>query len=377
MRLVMCAAPLAALVALAASFAPAQAQQLSSPGCGNGVTCATLAVASQSVSYTVGSGGTYATVSAALSDLSNRVLSAGSSVTLTLLDGVISEPSYDLVSNPFGNRISIQGQNTYSFSISSVQSSSGSAGAWSYVLNLNTVANISVGDYLTIYATSGGANPSYIAGVWPVTAVDGVNKRVTLTTTGRQAAAASGAVIGTAIDMKSILKFTGTDGIRVWNGATGLNIGNFNIVGDGTTGTSGLSIQDVGRLNVTGPIAVSSFGDYDVMSIYNSQINTSDYLVASSAGKAGIVASGGGTIDASHLVSTGNATHGVQALVNGSVQVDNEATASGNGGTGLLPHHWRRGSRDRNDDGDWEHRFRGRGHHEWRPEPSVNPHLSQ
>lgn len=320
------------------SFAvPAFAQGMTG-GCATGQACTNLTALSLSpstVAYTVGSGGNFTSLSAALTTLQQSVLPIGNFVNLTLLDGVTTEPGPDLVESSFAKQINVQGQHTYSFTMSSVQSSSGSAGAWSYILNLNSVTNIAVGDYLTIYSTSGGTNPTYVQGVWPVTNVDAVNNRVTLTTTGRQAAAASGAVAGTVLDMKSILKFTGTDGIQIWNGAAAINLTNFNIVGDGTAGTNGISLQDGDRVYVNSILSVANFGGSNILSLYPSELNTSGTIVTSSSGGVGIIAQNG-IVDSVRIVSSGNASHGVEALVNGSVSYSTEGVFSGNGGDGVL-----------------------------------------
>jgi hypothetical protein len=49
--------------------------------------------------------------------------------------------------------------------VTSVQSSSGSTGAWSYVLNVNDVSHIAVNDYVIISAAAGGTTPGKINGV--------------------------------------------------------------------------------------------------------------------------------------------------------------------------------------------------------------------
>ena len=131
-----------------------------------------------------------AAITAAISALNPQVLTPGGTVTLNILDGVINEPGAILLTSSFGKQILIQSQHSYNFSLSSVVSSSGSAGAWTYTVQAtSSVSSIAVGDYVTIYGLSGGTNPSYIAGVWPVTAVNTGSNQVTFTTTGRQSSA--------------------------------------------------------------------------------------------------------------------------------------------------------------------------------------------
>lgn len=327
---------LAALLALLAPLAasPAFAQGLSGPGCGNGVTCSALAVAPQSTTITIGSGGQYPTVTAALAAINNQVLVNGSNILFSLQDGVISEPGVLNWFSLANRQINIQGQHSYSFTLSSVQSSSGSAGAWTYVLNLNTVTNIAVGDYLTVIATTGGTNPTYVSGVWPVTNVDAVNNRVTVTTTGNQAAAASGAVAGSVVDMKSTLKFTNSDGFDVWDGASVLNPLNFNIVGDGSSGHVGINLQDVGRVNA-GSMSISGFGAANIFALYNSEFNASGNIVSSGSGQAGILFESGAVMDINgNVVTSGNTGYGVQTF-NGAVNA-HSFISSGNTADGLF-----------------------------------------
>lgn len=324
------------LVATLALSTAAQAQTLSGPNCGNGVQCASLSVAAQGPTYTVGSGGNYATLTDAIAALNTQVLQVGAAVQLQLLDGTINEPGAVLFSSAFGKQIQVIGQHTYTFSVSSVVSSSGSAGAWTYTVQAaSSVSNIAVGDYVTLYGLSGGTNPTYIAGVWPVTAVNTGSNQITFTTTGRQAAAASGSVAGTMVDMKATLKFANADGLDIWNGATGINLTNFNIVGDGSASHNGISLQDGDRLYVSTILSVANFGGSNILSLYPSELNTSGYLVASSSGGVGMIAENGGTIDSPHIISTGNASYGAQVLINGSMSYSSDAVFSGNGGAGV------------------------------------------
>lgn len=119
-----------------------------SGGCATGQPCSTssLSVSPQNVGYTVGSGGAFPTVTAAIAALNNQVLQPGGHVTLTLLDGVINEPGAIFASSSFGKQINIVGQHAYTTSVSSIQSSSGATGSWSYVLNLTSTSNMAVGD---------------------------------------------------------------------------------------------------------------------------------------------------------------------------------------------------------------------------------------
>ena len=306
----------------------------------NGTTVLTVGT-NQSVSvvpltatYTVGSGGNYATITAALADLNKMVLQCCGFVTLNILDGGTTEPGAITWTGAFNRQINVQSQHTYSFSLTSIQSSSGSAGAWSYVLNLNSVTNIAVNDYLMVYGVSGGTNPTYVSGVWKVTAVDTLNNRVTLATTGQQAAAASGAVTGTVIDAKGIIKFGASDGFQVWSGASTLNISDVVVVGNGTGSYNGLSLQDVGRLYVNDVVGVAGWGGSGIYVNYNSEFNGSGPFLVSSSGGPGIYLGTGASLDGNSLVSSGNAGGGVLAESNAVMNTFNFSTFSGNTGFG-------------------------------------------
>lgn len=74
----------------------------------------------------------------------------------------------------------------------------GVAGIHSIVLNLDTVTNISEGDYVLVKAASGGTKPTFIDGCHKVTAVDAVNGRIVVTTKHKHATDPSGAVASTS-----------------------------------------------------------------------------------------------------------------------------------------------------------------------------------
>lgn len=327
------------LLGTVAVLALAHAAQAQGPsgGCATGQPCQNLASLSVSPSTTtkyIGPGGDYPNLTTALAVVNEQVLPFGTNWNLVLLDGQITEPGAVLYSVEGGNNVTISGQHVYNFTLSSIQGSSGAQGSWSYVLNLDSVANIAVGDYLTIPAPSGGTNPSYIAGVWPVTAVDGVNNRVTLATTSHSPTAASGAVTGTVTDMKSTVKFVNSDGFDIWGGGVTANLSNFNVVGDGTANHTGLSLQDGDRVYASGTLSVSGFGSVNVLSLYGSELNVDRALVSSSSGGQGVYANDGGIVNAPTLVTSGNTSHGALAD-NGGIVDAATFVSSGNGADGL------------------------------------------
>lgn len=113
----------------------------------------------------------------------------GADVSNTLLDS-------SLYLNP--ERIRIYGT-VISMDITSVQSSSGSSGAWSIILNVTSVGTVAVNEYLAVIDTpTGGTNPEYLLGCHQITDVDSGNSRITISSVNQTATAPSGAVTTTA-----------------------------------------------------------------------------------------------------------------------------------------------------------------------------------
>ena len=225
-------------------------------------------------------------------------------------------------------------------SLTSVASSSGSAGAWSLTLNVASTAGITTGMYAAIYGSSGGTNPTYLEGLFPIIAVG--TGTITVSTTHRYSVAPSGAVTATVAVLSTILKFTGCDGFDIWDGASALNMGNVAIVGDGTAGKIGLNVQDLGRLNMGGVVGVCGFGGYNVYSNLNAEINGAT-LVCSSSNSIGIYADTGARFEFyGEIVSSGNASTGVVASGcsfirgNGNNNTISGLCSTGNGGDGLF-----------------------------------------
>ena len=112
------------------------------------------------------------------------------------------------------------------------------------------------------------------------------------------------------------------------------------IVGDGVSNTNGISLQDLGRLNVAGIIAVYGFGGYNFYANVNSECNsTSGLLVCSASAKAGFMVDSGAIIDsAAEIIASGNGAQGIYigagAFVR-SLQASPAVCASGNTGDGI------------------------------------------
>jgi hypothetical protein len=280
------------------------------------------------------SGGDFTTVQAALDSLNAYQISPRAVVTLQLAEETLTHTAPIMKDGPFGMYTYIKGV-VYTRNVTSVQSSSGSTGAWSIVLNMNSVANVAVNDYIGLVTPSGGTLPTYLAGCHKITNVDAVNTRITITSTHRAATAPSGAIACVGTVFKSILSFAGVDGIRVWSGASTINLQDVCVVGTTTAGTNGLSIQDGGgRLYVEGVVGVSGF-NVGVYGTYNVEINGDGDLIASSASGAAINADAGTFITSTNIVASGSGTYGIVSS-NGGIVVANDSIITGNALDGAI-----------------------------------------
>jgi hypothetical protein len=150
-------------------------------------------------------GNPYATLAKALDYLSNYWIDAGYNVIIDLAAGTYSA-AVVVPPHPCGVRIQIYGQGALSsLTVNSVVSSSGGTGAWSYVLQMNSVTGLAVGDYIAIVAATAGTKPGYLNGYHEITNVDVPNTQITITCTHQSATPASGAVTSTTLIYKTYL----------------------------------------------------------------------------------------------------------------------------------------------------------------------------
>lgn len=286
--------------------------------------------------YTVRtSGGHFTGLSSALGALKNTLISPTATVTLEIEDGVFVE------SNPISDAalcsssILIKGQNSYTTTLTSIQSSGGGAGAWSLVLNVNSVANIAVGNYVLIPIPTGGSNPTYTSGVHEVTNVDAINTRITIASKHRAAAAPSGAVTATITVLPSVISFAAAnvDGFTSTGGRGFRGFQNVVIVG-GTAGAGLLAVRggrfqlsasgsdvSVGIAGFSNAVSVSSAGFVDVSYAYLS--GSDSYLIS---------ASRGGCVEFGSGVATGGGADGINASSSGFIRA-NLALLTGHAGT--------------------------------------------
>lgn len=163
------------------------------------------------------SGNPWATIGKALAFLADKWIANTATVTIQLADGTYNHTSPINPRHPCGRSIAIAGQNTYTRAATAIQSVSGSSGDWSYVLQLDSVTNLAVGDWVLVKSATGDLNPTYLLGMHRITAIDIANARTTLAVKNRTPTAASGATSATLTALKTSLAFSGCDGIVVYD----------------------------------------------------------------------------------------------------------------------------------------------------------------
>lgn len=286
-----------------------------------------------------GSSGTpWATVSKALTYLDDYFILPSVTVTIQLAAGTYTVASAITVAHPCARNIIIQGTYTagdHAKTMSSVQSSSGSASAWSIVINLNDVTNIAADDYVCVTAASGGTGPSWMTGCHKVTNVDSGNSRITITSAHTHSSAPSGNVAATVKVLKTVLSCSG-DGFSISsasflgglkylvivkpaanNGLTLANRGGvvctapFGIVGAAAS-DSGNGVSAVGQAFASLVSATISGCYIGILCNHASYVAINSGVV--SGGKStgyGISASYHGAVNAASAVVTGNGAYGL------------------------------------------------------------------
>jgi len=191
------------------------------------------------------------------------------------------------------SRIVIRGDDVLGVTLTSVQSSSGSAGNRSIVLNLASVTGLSVGDIVQGYPEnlSGGTNPEALIGAFKITDVDAVNDRITIHSTHWGSTAPSGAITGDLFIYTTVIAglalsdfgFKEFSNIAITNGRTGTGV---SLRGQRPSLSPGIMVVDCTTgIDVEAGSAYSFFG------------------TVSNCGTGLIV--NGGTINATFVIATG------------------------------------------------------------------------
>ncbi len=287
------------------------------------------------------SGDPWKTLGKALTYLSDKSIATDATVTIQFGDGTHVSTATDIANHPNGGRIEIIGENIYALSLSSVQSSSGSSGAWSIVLNVSDVSNAAVNDFLLVpYDVSGGTRPETLCGCWKITNVDAGNTRLTVTSTHRHTSAPSGAISGTVTIAKTVLQYNGVSGIEVETVLGRLD----RLVLSGNNNGKGLYAKSM-SLTTGGPdLGINYFG----LNLYvvNGAVVNFPYVKISNSGDdgGGVIGSGAVTVDSGSIymyraVISGGALKGIKVETNGIVGGKGPRgprVISGHGGFGVL-----------------------------------------
>lgn len=137
------------------------------------------------------------------------------------------------------HRIFIEGNFDGFKQINSIASSSGTAGAWTVVLNMVSAFGIAVGDYLYIGAAASGTNATALIGCHKVIAVSGNQVTVSIA---HKTAVPSGAVTAEARLLKNVVRSNSCNGVEFSNGGfAGFSDVVFEFSGAG--GYAGFSLQ--------------------------------------------------------------------------------------------------------------------------------------
>lgn len=243
------------------------------------------------------SGGDFTSLAAAMPALSGYAAAPGTLVTLQLACATqITETSSFRFNNGGAPIVKINGCPVTTHSITSLVSTSGSAGAYSNVLQMGeSVSNVTVGDRIAINDASG-TNCQQLDGPHVVTATNTGSNQITVNNFTKVASFTATTCTAAAVyDISSGEIFSDSD--TVYSGISSLGwsnliVGNVYILGNGTE-VNGLAAQDNGRIFLTGPVVVDDFASgvetSDSASMQNGQTSQAGGLYVTRASTVGIV----------------------------------------------------------------------------------------
>lgn len=307
-----------------------------------GSDCATAilsALASTSWDIYVPRGAFIATVTlanaASIFTALNRIKLDGT-LTLTVdpvtISGLTSEIT---INSPDAQKIALIGSTPISTTATSQISVSGSAKAYSVTIGVVSSAGAAIGDYAKIFTNATGTGDFYAhAGAWKITGIDvGGANRLTLLNTHHGATFPTNTLTaGTVRIIKSVLQFSGCDGIRFEGGQPFGLVDNLIIAGDwnlsaatGTTGAHGVVVS-------TPRIAGGGSSNAVFNTTGNGAIGENVGVV--SFGEQGIAISGRGMLVANSVASCSNRKRGWYA--EGGHIRNKASVGSGNGEDGFI-----------------------------------------
>ncbi len=292
----------------------------------------------------------YATLTEAVEAIGDWLIPATSFVDIVVAAGHYAAVDTATVwRQPCGERVRIKGADYLQSSISSLQSVSGAAGAYSVAINVSSTAGAAVGDYALV-AARGGTGPWQIhSGCWEITAINS-STRLTVKNTARNAAFPSTTLTSGSVNvLRTVLTYNGCDGIRAEGSKLGLLI-NVAIIGDGTGDFSGINCaghDGVGgsdiiasKMSGTGSIVcgefvgVNGFGANGIVSNHGSSVFANSAACCNN-GKYGFYAAVASAIEAREGCGNGNEEGGVIADYGGTAWVAG-AHLCGNGANGIF-----------------------------------------
>jgi len=249
------------------------------------------------------------TIEEALIRMTNSLNGGGS---ITLEEGTYTLPAWGVnmssksLSNLFivGEADELEGDSG-NVGVLSIQSSSGSAGDWDYILNLDDVSNIDVGNYINLYRSGGISNCERLEGCWEVINVDGGNDRITVTVTDPSSSALSGSLEADVAILKTVLTGEENDVLFTVGGGCSIFMGDLCLVPNGmfskameirnggyvsimndygfgiSGGSSAVECDNGGKFETLAwndkPVAISSYVEYGIYLNNNSNATISLY----------------------------------------------------------------------------------------------------
>jgi len=277
----------------------------------------------------------FKTLDKALEYLNGIQAGFGGNISIALSEGehIITNPVR--IKNLHKQGITI-GSNvaTIETTISSVQSSSGTTGSYSIVLNLASVTGLSVNDYSVITRCINGTGSKMLEGCWKIINVDTENNRVTILSTQRYGAAPSGSITGVFKSPRSIIKAVDTDAFIVENSS--VYFSSIIIIGNSSNET-GIALDRHSVQYSTATLGVSGF-KYGIVVKNNSVLRDNSDWAVSGCSSDGIRLESRSTGIISTVSSTGNNGSGIFVDNHSFLQTGNAAgytSFSGNGVDGV------------------------------------------
>ena len=262
------------------------------------------------------------------------------------------------------NNLTITGAAPISLAITSQESVTGSAGAYSVVLGVSTVTGVAVGDFIHTWTVVGTGTPEIHRGVWEITAVDVGLVRITVKNTCRKATFPTNTITtSNSVVLKTVMKFSDCDafvvtGARIdllnnvaivgnsdsyWNSANvtgtekgthGIIVGSMTIAVNGKVDNANQYGVSLGHVSCGPYVGVSGFDQQGVVTELGGTF-WGDFVSACNNKRRGFYASTSSGIRAKHISANGNFLDGAICDIGGNMYSSSVSCAIGNGGRGV------------------------------------------